>query len=83
MIALMWHLQAFVDCTIGAAGHTTALVEAHQGITHIVGLDYDASALELAKTRLEPCIRPGQELTLRRSNFRCARATPPFVLARA
>lgn len=40
----------YVDCTLGAGGHTMALLRAGAG--HVVGVDRDASALELAAGRL-------------------------------
>jgi 16S rRNA (cytosine1402-N4)-methyltransferase len=40
----------FVDCTLGAGGHTRALLDA--GATHVLALDRDRSAIDLAKVRL-------------------------------
>lgn len=40
----------FVDCTVGAGGHTRALLDA--GATRVIGLDRDPSALELAAAAL-------------------------------
>jgi 16S rRNA (cytosine1402-N4)-methyltransferase len=41
----------FVDCTVGLGGHTEAILEAAT-TTRVIGLDRDASALEVAKQRL-------------------------------
>lgn len=41
-----------VDCTVGAAGHAAALLAASRPDTHLVGLDRDPAALELAARRL-------------------------------
>jgi 16S rRNA (cytosine1402-N4)-methyltransferase len=46
-----------VDATVGAGGHAAALVEAHlerHGRAHLIGLDRDPAALELAEARLAP-----------------------------
>jgi 16S rRNA (cytosine1402-N4)-methyltransferase len=40
----------FVDCTVGAGGHTAALLSA--GASRVIGIDRDASALDLARERL-------------------------------
>ncbi|MEJ2889008.1 16S rRNA (cytosine(1402)-N(4))-methyltransferase RsmH [Actinomycetospora aeridis] len=42
-----------VDATLGAAGHSAALLSRHSGLT-LVGVDRDESALRLARTRLAP-----------------------------
>lgn len=41
----------YVDCTLGMAGHASAVLERF-GTAHLVGIDRDADALELARTRL-------------------------------
>jgi len=41
-----------VDATLGLGGHAEALLTAHPGV-HLVGLDRDTTALELAGQRLE------------------------------
>ncbi|HLU27721.1 MAG TPA: 16S rRNA (cytosine(1402)-N(4))-methyltransferase RsmH [Glycomyces sp.] len=40
-----------VDATLGAGGHTEALLDAHPGLT-VIGVDRDPTALELASERL-------------------------------
>lgn len=42
----------FVDCTVGAGGHTKALLEA--GATRVIGLDRDPVALEIAREVVAP-----------------------------
>ncbi len=41
-----------VDATLGLGGHSRALLEQFAGL-HVVGIDRDAAALEIARTRLE------------------------------
>ncbi|XP_027332414.1 uncharacterized protein LOC113847474 [Abrus precatorius] len=45
-------LTSFVDCTLGAAGHSAALLRAHPELTHFVGLDVDPLAHHMAQSRL-------------------------------
>lgn len=43
--------STYVDCTLGMAGHACAVLEAFPN-THLVGIDRDAAALDLARERL-------------------------------
>ena len=43
--------QRVIDGTLGAGGHTRALIE--QGVPHVLGLDVDSQAIELATHNLE------------------------------
>jgi 16S rRNA (cytosine1402-N4)-methyltransferase len=45
-------LNLFIDATLGACGHSLALLQEHKEITCIVGFDRDASVLERAKSLL-------------------------------
>lgn len=54
-----------VDCTLGLAGHATALLERFSG-ARLVGIDRDAQALELARERLG---RFGERVRLVRGRF--------------
>jgi 16S rRNA (cytosine1402-N4)-methyltransferase len=62
-----------VDATLGAGGHAHAVIEARlerYGQAHLVGLDRDPSALELAGRRLEHHLDdPAVTLTLVRTRF--------------
>src|SRR4051794_33938630 len=55
----------FVDCTLGLGGHTEAILSAN-GANCVVGIDQDAAALELAKTRLG---RFGEQVEFVKANF--------------
>jgi len=55
-----------IDCTLGAGGHAHALLERSSPDGRLVGLDADAAALELARTRLAPY---GDRVTLYNCNF--------------
>ncbi|XP_023768633.3 uncharacterized protein LOC111917201 [Lactuca sativa] len=46
-------LQTFVDCTLGAAGHSSAIIQAHPEMQSYVGLDFDPVAHEKAKARID------------------------------
>lgn len=48
------HLRIMVDATVGAGGHSHALLEAHPEIEKLIAFDQDPAALALARVRLEP-----------------------------
>ncbi|KAK9279472.1 hypothetical protein L1049_013151 [Liquidambar formosana] len=45
-------LRSFVDCTVGAAGHSSAIIQAHPELQLYVGLDVDPIALEKAQAQI-------------------------------
>lgn len=47
-------LKTFLDGTLGAGGHASAILQAHPEIEKFYGLDQDTSALEIARERLLP-----------------------------
>lgn len=47
------HLRTFIDGTLGAGGHTEAILRAHPEIERSVGFDQDPEALGIAKERLK------------------------------
>ncbi len=55
----------FVDATLGAAGHATAVLAAHPGL-RLLGLDQDPDAIAAAGERLAPL---GDRVTLRHTRF--------------
>jgi len=47
-------IKTFIDATLGAAGHSLALLQEHPEIELLLGIDQDTSALKLAKEKLSP-----------------------------
>ena len=60
------HCKIFVDGTLGAGGHSLALLKAHPEIENLYGIDQDPLALEIAKERLAPW---PEKVQLVRGNF--------------
>src|ERR1044071_3978911 len=56
--------ETFVDCTVGAGGHTRLLAERVGPSGRVVGLDCDQAMLELARPRLD-----GLPVTLVQASF--------------
>lgn len=54
-----------IDCTLGYAGHSSALLKAHPEL-RLVGIDRDPEALEFSSRRLEPF---GDRVQLLRGSF--------------
>lgn len=67
-------LRRFVDCTVGAAGHSSAIIEGHPEMEVYVGLDVDPVALEKARARINSVLN-SPDSTLKAytflENFRC------------
>src|SRR5689334_18054287 len=57
----------YIDGTVGAGGHSLAILESAPGV-HLLGIDTDPIALELASERLAPYVETGQA-RLVRANF--------------
>ena len=45
-------LKLFIDATLGAAGHSLAILQHHPELTSVIGFDRDPSALAIAKSLL-------------------------------
>lgn len=48
------HLRVFLDGTLGAGGHSEAILQHHPEIELLIGIDQDDEALSIAKQRLQP-----------------------------
>lgn len=59
-------IRIFVDGTLGAGGHSLALLEAHPEMERLIGIDQDPSALSIATERLTPW---GDKVHLLHGNF--------------
>jgi 16S rRNA (cytosine1402-N4)-methyltransferase len=59
-------LKYFVDCTIGAGGHSEAILETHPELHTLIGLDQDSLALKIAEERLA---KWKNKLILKKDNF--------------
>jgi 16S rRNA (cytosine1402-N4)-methyltransferase len=59
-------LRTFIDGTLGAGGHSAALLEAHPSLTRLIGIDRDDVALNYARERLSPW---GERVTCLKGNF--------------
>eukprot|EP00268_Persea_americana_P052551 TRINITY_DN5888_c1_g1_i2.p1 TRINITY_DN5888_c1_g1~~TRINITY_DN5888_c1_g1_i2.p1 ORF type:complete len:279 (-),score=67.37 TRINITY_DN5888_c1_g1_i2:814-1650(-) len=46
------HLRSFVDCTVGAAGHSSAIIQDHSELQLYIGLDVDPVAHEKAQSQI-------------------------------
>ncbi|MCD7449933.1 hypothetical protein HAX54_002458 [Datura stramonium] len=49
-------LRSFLDCTLGAAGHSSAIIRAHPEMQVYVGLDIDPIAHQMAQSQLKSII---------------------------
>lgn len=49
-------LRSFVDCTLGAAGHSSALIKSHPELECYVGMDVDPVAHSKARARIDQAI---------------------------
>lgn len=69
-------LHSFVDCTLGAAGHSSAIIQAHPELEHFVGLDVDPLAHEKAQTHINMLLKGSRgtaselQVCMLRKNFK-------------
>ncbi|KAE9588981.1 hypothetical protein Lal_00012696 [Lupinus albus] len=45
-------LNSFVDCTLGAAGHSSAVISDHPELKYFIGMDVDPVAHKMARARI-------------------------------
>ena len=48
------NIKIFVDCTLGAGGHSEAILKTHPEIEKFIAIDQDETAMQIAQKRLEP-----------------------------
>jgi 16S rRNA (cytosine1402-N4)-methyltransferase len=70
--------HVIVDCTLGLGGHSAAILERIGPGGLLIGIDFDAANIDLARGRLE-AVRAGGRFELFNNNF----AALPTVLAQA
>lgn len=51
------HLRSFVDCTVGAAGHSLPIIESHPEMQLYFGLDVDPVAFEFGRSRIHSVLQ--------------------------
>lgn len=62
-----FRLRSFVDCTLGAAGHSSAIIQDHPEMQSYIGLDVDPIAHEKAQSRINSLLNstPGSSFGLK------------------
>ncbi|ESW33261.2 hypothetical protein PHAVU_001G057500 [Phaseolus vulgaris] len=63
-------LTSFVDCTLGAAGHSTAVIRGHPEMKFFVGMDVDSVAHDIAQPRLDAVLSSDVKAFTVLRNFR-------------
>lgn len=53
------NIKVYVDCTLGAGGHATAIAQQHEEMQTLVGIDVDPVAQALAQTKIRGLNRSG------------------------
>lgn len=69
---VLWWLNiregdVYIDCTVGAGGHSKAILEKMQGKVRIIGIDQDEEALKIARQELKEY---EEQVTLIKANFK-------------
>ncbi|OIW14372.1 hypothetical protein TanjilG_15726 [Lupinus angustifolius] len=52
-------LNSFVDCTLGAAGHSSAVISGHPELKYFIGMDVDPVAHKMAQARINSVLPSG------------------------
>jgi len=73
-------LKTFVDGTLGAAGHSTAVAKAHAELERLYGFDRDVTAHELARVNLATAMDVGPLVNLDVDSGRMLAGLPPAGL---
>ncbi|KAG8660483.1 ribosomal RNA small subunit methyltransferase H [Manihot esculenta] len=56
------YLRSFVDCTLGAAGHSSAIIQAHPELENYVGMDVDPVAHAKARACIDALLHSHSHL---------------------
>jgi len=59
--------ELYIDCTVGAGGHSKAILEKMQGKVRVIGIDRDEEALKIARKELK---KYEKQVRLIKANFR-------------
>ncbi|RID42389.1 hypothetical protein BRARA_J02273 [Brassica rapa] len=63
-------LRSFVDCTLGAAGHSSSIIQSHSELNHFVGMDVDPVARKLAHFHIDSLVHPTLKASIVLKNFK-------------
>ncbi|KAL0736146.1 hypothetical protein Bca4012_012356 [Brassica carinata] len=63
-------LRSFVDCTLGAAGHSSSIIQSHAELKHFVGMDVDPVARKLAHFHIDSLMHPTLKASIVLKNFK-------------
>ncbi|KAJ4883062.1 mraW methylase family protein [Raphanus sativus] len=63
-------LRSFVDCTLGAAGHSSSIIQSHSELKHFVGMDVDPVARKLAHFHIDSLMHPTLKASVVLKNFK-------------
>lgn len=63
-------LRSFVDCTLGAAGHSSSIIQSHSELNHFVGMDVDPVARKLAHFHIDSLMHPTLKASIVLKNFK-------------
>ncbi|KAK3437467.1 hypothetical protein EUGRSUZ_C02146 [Eucalyptus grandis] len=56
-------LSSFADCTVGAAGHSSAIIQAHPELQCYLGMDVDPMAHQMAKNKIDSLLHDDSSST--------------------
>ncbi|CAH8270725.1 unnamed protein product [Arabidopsis lyrata] len=63
-------LRSFVDCTLGAAGHSSSIIQSHSELKHFVGMDVDPVARKLGHFHIDSLMHPTLKASIVLKNFK-------------
>ncbi|KAL1208985.1 hypothetical protein V5N11_034476 [Cardamine amara subsp. amara] len=63
-------LRSFVDCTVGAAGHSSSIIQSHSELKNFVGMDVDPVARKLAHFHIDSLMHPTLKASIVLKNFK-------------